>query len=238
MDRDTVEQMQMHGQDIGWLLEHLATHEPEHPALIWDPPDGGGGSGPTPSSCRPRTAWPSGCATSASSWRQGAHPRRELPRDAPGLAGLRHRRRRRGHDRHPLGRRRDRVLRPAHRLRRRHHRPPVRRRWRKPRRSCGGSRSSPTARARPTPPRSGDSGADGGPDRIAFADLDGDGEAWEGRPIEPMRPFGIMFTSGTTSRPKAVAHTRQRGVGQPRRAPQHRPRHRRPVPQLPPRCST
>src|ERR1700679_1249785 len=40
MDRTAIENLQMHGQDIPWLLEHWATHKPEHPALLWDPPDG------------------------------------------------------------------------------------------------------------------------------------------------------------------------------------------------------
>jgi carnitine-CoA ligase len=43
--------------------------------------------------------------------------------------------------------------------------------------------------------------------RIAFADIHGDGAALSDRPAEPMLEVGIMFTSGTTSRPKAVVHT-------------------------------
>ena len=35
---------------------------------------------------------------------------------------------------------------------------------------------------------------------------------WTPRPAEPMLPFGIMFTSGTTSRPKAVVHTHANAV--------------------------
>ena len=55
-------------------------------------------------------------------------------------------------------------------------------------------------------------GGDGDPaptDRelLALADLSGDAEAWAGRAVDPMRPVGILFTSGTTSRPKAVVHT-------------------------------
>lgn len=40
-----------------------------------------------------------------------------------------------------------------------------------------------------------------------FSALRGDASAAPRRPPEPMLPVGIMFTSGTTSRPKAVVHT-------------------------------
>lgn len=40
-----------------------------------------------------------------------------------------------------------------------------------------------------------------------FDDLFADSEEFVPRPAEPMLPVGIMFTSGTTSRPKAVVHT-------------------------------
>ena len=35
---------------------------------------------------------------------------------------------------------------------------------------------------------------------------------WPGRPAEPLLPFGIMFTSGTTNKPKAVVHTHANAV--------------------------
>ena len=41
----------------------------------------------------------------------------------------------------------------------------------------------------------------------AFSSLYGDGSKCPSRRPEPMAPVGIMFTSGTTSRPKAVVHT-------------------------------
>jgi crotonobetaine/carnitine-CoA ligase len=49
--------------------------------------------------------------------------------------------------------------------------------------------------------------AEGGPERTPFAALAGDGASLSERPAEPMLPVGIMYTSGTTSRPKAVVHT-------------------------------
>ena len=45
------------------------------------------------------------------------------------------------------------------------------------------------------------------PGQIAFDDLMGALDAFVPRPAEPMLPVGVMFTSGTTSRPKAVVHT-------------------------------
>ena len=51
---------------------------------------------------------------------------------------------------------------------------------------------------------------------------------------EPMLPFGIMFTLGYHSRPKAVAHARQRDLGQPHGTPQHRPHDRRHLSDLSP----
>jgi crotonobetaine/carnitine-CoA ligase len=42
---------------------------------------------------------------------------------------------------------------------------------------------------------------------------------WTGRNPEPMLPFGIMFTSGTTSRPKAVVHTHANAIWGSRSGP-------------------
>ncbi|HET6873979.1 MAG TPA: AMP-binding protein [Acidimicrobiales bacterium] len=46
-------------------------------------------------------------------------------------------------------------------------------------------------------------------------------EAWGGRAPEPMLPFGIMFTSGTTSRPKAVVHTHANAIWASRIGPRN-----------------
>ena len=45
------------------------------------------------------------------------------------------------------------------------------------------------------------------PGQVPFGDLFGAVEDFVPRPAEPMLPVGVMFTSGTTSRPKAVVHT-------------------------------
>ena len=42
MDPDALNEFQMHGQDIPWLLAHWAEHRPDHPVLIWDPPQADG----------------------------------------------------------------------------------------------------------------------------------------------------------------------------------------------------
>ena len=40
MQEDALLRFQMHGQDIPWLLSHWAEHKPDHPALVWSPRNG------------------------------------------------------------------------------------------------------------------------------------------------------------------------------------------------------
>lgn len=42
MDSQAIDQFQMHGQDIPWLLTHWAEQKPDHPALVWAPRDANG----------------------------------------------------------------------------------------------------------------------------------------------------------------------------------------------------
>jgi crotonobetaine/carnitine-CoA ligase len=55
----------------------------------------------------------------------------------------------------------------------------------------------------------------------SFGSLFGEAAEWPGRPIEPMLPFGIMFTSGTTSKPKAVVHTHANAIWASRIGPRN-----------------
>ncbi len=54
-----------------------------------------------------------------------------------------------------------------------------------------------------------------------FDGLLGDADAWTGREVEPMLPFGIMFTSGTTNKPKAVVHTHANAIWASRTGPRN-----------------
>jgi carnitine-CoA ligase len=56
---------------------------------------------------------------------------------------------------------------------------------------------------------------------VTFGSLFGTATEWPGRPIEPMLPFGIMFTSGTTNKPKAVVHTHGNAIWASRCGPRN-----------------
>ena len=209
----------MHGQDIPWLLAHWADRQPDHPALVWDPRDGRGPPVDLRRAARATSAgWPPAWRPGRRQGRQGAHPRRELPRDGAGLAGVRHRRRGRRDHQHQVGGRRDRptssskarcvaaITQPQYASMVADAAPgaEVDRRHRRQQRRAG---------RRPTQ-------ADHGFD--TFDTLFGDAADWTGRPAEPMLPFGIMFTSGTTSKPKAVVHTHANAdLGQPASGPRN-----------------
>jgi crotonobetaine/carnitine-CoA ligase len=57
--------------------------------------------------------------------------------------------------------------------------------------------------------------------RLSFDDLYGDAASRPERAPEPMLPAGIQFTSGTTSRPKAVVHTHANALWAGRVGPQN-----------------
>jgi len=207
MDRSAIEQLQMHGQDIPWLLQHWADKKPDHPALIWEPFEGDG-----------RT-WTYAELVAAT---------RDL------AAGMRDH----GIE---LG---DKVLIHAENC------PEMLLAWLACA-TLGAVAVTTNTRSAPTevgwfidhsqcvaaitqPEFVGHVGAAsrdlrwvavmGGPsgsDTISFDDLRGDGASWKGRAIEPLRPFGIMFTSGTTNKPKAVVHTHANAVWASRIGPRN-----------------
>jgi carnitine-CoA ligase len=55
----------------------------------------------------------------------------------------------------------------------------------------------------------------------AFDALFAEADAWAGRPPDPLLPFGIMFTSGTTNKPKAVVHTHANALWASRTGPRN-----------------
>ena len=207
MDQQAVIELQGHGQDIPWLLAHWAEQRADHPVLVWDPADGEGRS------------W-----TYAELWT-------DTRRLAAGLAA-------RG-----IGRD-DKVLIHSENC------PEMVLAWLACATvgAVGVTTNTKSVAAEMayfvekaqcvaaiTQPEFVDLVAEAGPDlqwiavmgddvaegQLAMVDLFGEADDWEGRTIEPMLPFGIMFTSGTTNRPKAVVHTHANAIWASRTGPRN-----------------
>ncbi len=202
-DIDAVNAFQMSGQDVPWLLRHWATNKPEHPFLIWEPRDGA-----------TRTWTYAEFLTDAGNLAAGLAARGVVKGDkvllhsdnAPelvlswfacaliGAVGVTTNTKSAGpeveyfasHTQCVAG-----ITQPQYAKLVAENAPQLK-------------FLAVTADNSGEPAEEDDTS---GLAVVAFADLFGDGSTLPSRPAEPMLPVGIMFTSGTTSRPKAVVHT-------------------------------
>ena len=215
MDRDALHEFQMHGQDIPWLLAHWAEHRPDHPVLIWDPPTGGGRTWTYADLLEDTHRLAAGlvdrgvgkgdkvlihadnCPELVLAW---------LACATVGAVGV-------TTNTKSVGAELNYFIDKA---------------------QCVAAITQPryasiVVEAGPKLHWVAVTGVDEeeasadvtGLTLDSFDDLYGDAADWPGRPAEPMLPFGIMFTSGTTNKPKAVVHTHANAVWASRIGPRN-----------------
>ena len=216
MDLDALQQFQMHGQDIPWLLSHWAEHRPDHPVLIWDSPTGEGRTWTYRQLLEDTHRLAAGlvsrgvakgdkvlihsdnCPDLVLAW---------LACGTVGAVGVTTNTKSVGAELTYFIDKAQCVAAIT-----------------QPQYAAMVVESGPGLRwvAVTNTDSDGEASADlTGMSLESFDDLFGEASDWPGRPAEPLLPFGIMFTSGTTNKPKAVVHTHANAIWASRLGPQN-----------------
>jgi carnitine-CoA ligase len=216
MQTDAIQQFQMHGQDIPWLLEHWADRKPDHPALVWSPREGNGrqwtyaellgdvrslavGLGARGIAKGDKVLiHAENCPEMVLSW---------LACATLGAVGVTTNTKSVGAEVSYFAEHTDAIAAIT-----------------QPQYAAMIAAAAPGLKwivvtddnsGEPATAEESAHGFD------AFSSLYSDAGDWSPRAAEPMLPFGIMFTSGTTSRPKAVVHTHANAIWASRTGPRN-----------------
>jgi crotonobetaine/carnitine-CoA ligase len=218
MDTTALQQFQMHGQDIGRLLDLWAAEKPEHPALVWVPREGEGRRWTYASLRADVHGLAAGLAEHGVAKGDKVLIHAEncpemvlawLACAVLGAVGVTTNTKSVGAEMTYFAEHTRAVAAIT-----------------QPQYAAMVASAAPALRwIAVTPDNSGEPATEAERDAVAagafitFDSLAGDPARFVPREPEPLLPFGIMFTSGTTSRPKAVVHTHANAVWASRSGP-------------------